>query len=138
MDSENENKPGIQSAFTLIERLVVLATTAILAAMPLPALSKAKQKAKAIQCVSNLKQMGLGLILFADDNQDCLPGPLLAGQGSAYNNHSLHQLTYSLARYIGGKFEPVGCRGNRLYSGYVLPRLWDVFQTVLLCFKLSN
>ena len=60
----------MKKRFTLIELLVVIAIIAILAAMLLPALSKAREKARCIRCVNNLKQLGTTMIMYADDNDD--------------------------------------------------------------------
>src|SRR2546423_8926977 len=69
-DSGVQNRNG---AFTLIELLVVMAIIAILSGMLLPALARAKQTSQFTKCLSNMRQMGLGTHMYAQDNSDSFP-----------------------------------------------------------------
>jgi prepilin-type N-terminal cleavage/methylation domain-containing protein len=115
--------PGCRSAstgngqgFTLIELLVVIAIIAILAALLLPALSAAKDRAKGIKCISNMKQLQLAAILYGSNNEDKMPANVTLGSGVAGSPNWVAGVFASPANN-GVAEAPSGCAINPFYLG---------------------
>ncbi len=123
--------PNSKMGFTLIELLVVIAVIGILAAMLMPALSKAKQKAQGSACLNNMKQLQLGAIIYGNDNNDYLPANVTVRNGgdSLSGDSTVKPPVPPGPNWVDGTFSsaqpwnadiaenPAGCATNPFYLG---------------------
>lgn len=108
-----------EKEFTLIELLVVIAIIAILAAMLLPALNRAREKAHAAKCISNLKQMGQAVSMYATDYDDFVPTVTLNPDVSGQTNYSVWYGRDCIGGYMNYQGGMVGGQAIRPWQGGV-------------------
>jgi prepilin-type N-terminal cleavage/methylation domain-containing protein/prepilin-type processing-associated H-X9-DG protein len=96
------------AAFTLVELLVVIVVIAILAGLMLPVMSLIRARGDSIQCVSNLRQIGIAIAGYVGDNDGVLPGPVVAGQMPTYKSTDTTSLALLLAKYLNLPAAPTG------------------------------
>jgi prepilin-type N-terminal cleavage/methylation domain-containing protein len=88
------------AAFTLLELLVVIVIIAILAGLLLPVISSMRARADSAACSANLRQIGVAISAYVNENDNTLPGPLSSGQMPTYSTASTGSLAVALAKYL--------------------------------------
>ena len=121
------NKTKRMFSFTLIELLVVIAIIAILAAMLMPALQGARERAKSSDCTANLRQLGQGTVFYTDNNDDYFPYHIFEDYKGADNDITFDKL---IAPYVTGFPDAIEAFKGRAYKSDPSrnAKLWRVFK----------